>query len=110
MQRDEFEVVEDEMPDGTRRLALSGELDMVSSPEVVARLEELKDKGVAVRLDLTGLTFMDSTGVRALYSAAKHARDGGPGLEIVPPVGEPMRVLEITGVYRLLPFVGAPDD
>ena len=101
MQRDEFEVVEDEMPDGTRRLALSGELDMVSSPEVVARLEELKDKGVAVRLDLTGLTFMDSTGVRALYTAAK---DGDEGLEIVPPTGEPWRVLEITGLHRILPF------
>jgi anti-anti-sigma factor len=105
MQRDEFEVVEDEMPDGTRRLALSGELDMVSSPEVVARLEELKDKGVAVRLDLTGLTFMDSTGVRALYTAVKTAQDGSTALQIVPPQGEPWRVLEITGLHRILPFV-----
>jgi hypothetical protein len=47
--------------------------------------------------------------VRALYGAAKHARDGGPTLEVVPPSGEPMRVLEITGVNRLLPFVGAED-
>ena len=106
MQRDEFEIVEDEMPDGTRRLALRGELDMVSSPEVVARLDELKDKGFAVRLDLTGLSFMDSTGVRALYTAVKTAQDGGTALQIVPPAGEPWRVLEITGLHRILPFVG----
>src|SRR4051794_39670545 len=110
MQRDEFELKESEMPDGTRLVALRGELDMVSCPQLIKRLEELGDAGADVRLDLSGLSFMDSTGVRALYSAAKHARDGGPALEIVPPVGEPMRVLEITGVYRLLPFVGAPDD
>jgi anti-anti-sigma factor len=105
MQRDEFEVLEDEMADGTRRLALRGELDMISSPEVVARLEELKQQGVAVRLDLTGLTFMDSTGVRALYTAVKTAQDESTALQIVPPQGEPWRVLEITGLHRILPFV-----
>jgi anti-anti-sigma factor len=104
MQRDEFEVVEDEMPDGTRRLSLRGELDMVSSPELSARLEELGRSGAAVRLDLTGVTFMDSTGVRALYTAAKDAEDGGGQLNIVPPTGEPWRVLEITGLHRILPF------
>ena len=105
MQRDEFEVLEDEMADGTRRLALCGELDMVSSPEVVARLEELKEQGVAVRLDLTRLSFMDSTGVRALYTAVKNAQDDSTALQIVPPEGEPWRVLEITGLHRILPFV-----
>ena len=105
MQRDEFEVLEDDLPDGTRRLALRGELDMISSPEVSARLEELKDKGIAVRLDLTGLTFMDSTGVRALYTAVKTAQDRDTTLQIVPPQGAPWRVLEITGLHRILPFV-----
>src|SRR5882724_11094784 len=108
MQRDEFEVVEDQMPDGTHRLALRGELDMTSSPELSARLDELGRAGSAVHLDLTGLTFMDSTGVRVLYTAAKNAQDGGAILQIVPPTGEPWRVLEITGLHRILPF--APDD
>jgi anti-sigma B factor antagonist len=105
MQRDEFEVVEDEMPEGRRRLALHGELDMVSSPELSARLEELGRSGTAVRIDLTGVTFMDSTGVRTLYAAAKRAEDGDASLEIVPPTGAPWRVLEITGLHRILPFV-----
>jgi len=101
MERDEFEVVEDQLPDGRCRLLLRGELDMTSSPELAARLEELRRRGQGVRLDLTGLTFMDSTGVRALYTAAK---DGDEGLEIVPPTGDPWRVLEITGLHRVLPF------
>jgi anti-sigma B factor antagonist len=107
MQRDQFELSESEMADGTHLVALRGELDMLTCPQLTKCLEALGEAGANVRLDLSGLSFMDSTGVRVLYSAAKHARDGGSGLEIVPPVGEPMRVLEITGVNRLLPFVGA---
>ena len=106
MQRDEFELSETEMSNGTRLLALRGELDMTTSPRLMERLDDLE--GEKVRLDLSALGFMDSTGVRALYSAARAAQDGGRGLEIVPPVGEPWRVLEITGLHRLLPFISAP--
>src|SRR3954447_7590074 len=105
MQRDQFELSEPAMAAGTPLVALRGELDMLTCPQLTKCLEALGEAGANVRLDLSGLSFMDSTGVRVLYSAAKHARDRGPALEVVPPVGEPMRVLEITGVHRLLPFV-----
>jgi anti-sigma B factor antagonist len=102
---DELEIVEDELPGGVRRLKLHGELDMIGAPEVEARLEELARDGVDVRLDLSELTFMDSTGVRVLFGAAK-ARDDEPGkLEIVRPEGEAWRVIELTGLQRVLPFV-----
>ena len=49
-----------------RRVALRGELDMDTAPEVERILEAVADRGNEVLLDLSGLTFMDSTGVRAL--------------------------------------------
>jgi anti-anti-sigma factor len=103
---DELQIVEDELPSGMRRLTLHGELDMIGAPEVEARLGELAREGVDVRLDLTPLTFMDSTGVRVLFGAAK-AVDGEdhPRLEIVRPEGEVWRVIELTGLQRVLPFV-----
>src|SRR3954454_23835342 len=104
MEPNELEVEEEQMPDGTRRLALRGELDMVSAPEVSARLDELAREGVAVRLDLSELAFMDSTGVRVIYTASKALQDNGGRLEIVRPQGEPWRALEITGLHRILPF------
>jgi anti-sigma B factor antagonist len=104
---DELEIHEDELPDGKRRVALHGELDMIGAPEVEARLGELARRGVDVRLDLTGLTFMDSTGVRVLFGAAKAVDDEGPNLEIVRPQGEVWRVIELTGLQRVLPFVDA---
>ena len=102
---EELEILEDELPDGTRRLVLRGELDMIGAPEVEARLAELAGQGAAVRLDLSGLTFMDSTGVRVLFSAAKDAGDGDRRLEIVRPEGDVWRVIELTGLQRVLPFV-----
>jgi len=105
MQPEELEVLEEQLDDGTSRLVLRGELDLTGGPEVAARLQELERAGRPVRLDLSGLTFMDSTGVGLLYMASKRSRDGGPPLEIVRPTGEPWRVLEITGLHRVLPFV-----
>jgi anti-anti-sigma factor len=106
MLAEELQVLEDRLPDGTWRLVLRGELDLVGGPELTARLEELEARdGSPVRLDLSGLTFMDSTGLGILYLASKRSRDGGARLEIVPPMGEPWRALEVTGLHRVLPFV-----
>jgi anti-sigma B factor antagonist len=107
---DELEIVEDELPGGMRRLALHGELDMIGAPEVEARLEELARLGTDVRLDLRGLTFMDSTGVRILFGATKALGDDRPRLEIVRPKGEVWRVIELTGLQRVLPFVDVDVD
>jgi anti-anti-sigma factor len=104
VQPNELEVSEEQLSDGTRRLALKGELDMVSAPEVSARLEELARDGSAVRLDLSELSFMDSTGVRVIYTASRALQENGGRLEIVKPQGEPWRALEITGLHRILPF------
>src|SRR4051812_1634902 len=102
---EELEIVEDDLPGGMRRVSLRGELDMIGAPEVEARLRELAHAGTDVRLDLSGLTFMDSTGVRVLFGAAKEADGERPKLEIVRPQGEVWRVIELTGLQRVLPFV-----
>ena len=82
------------------RLTLRGELDLATA----AQLEQaLARAGDDVLLDLRGLTFMDSTGVRVLLEAA----EGGPaGLRIVlPPSGDVRVTIEETGIAPLLPLV-----
>jgi anti-sigma B factor antagonist len=85
---------------GTCRLTLRGELDLWTAE----RLERaLADAGDDVLLDLRGLTFMDSTGVRVLLEAAEaeHAN-----LRIIAPAGGDVRVtIEETGIGPLLPLV-----
>ncbi|WP_432834257.1 STAS domain-containing protein [Dactylosporangium sp. CA-092794] len=84
-------------PDGTVTITVSGELDMTSAPELITVLREaIHSHGPSrVELDLTAVTFMDSTGLQVLVAANT---DVGGGLHITgasPPV---RRLLQITGV------------
>ena len=87
---------------GACRVTLRGELDLATA----AQLEHaLADAGDEVLLDLRGLTFMDSTGVRELLEAA--ARNAG-GLQIIAPAtGQVRMTIEQTGIAALLPLVEA---
>ena len=102
---DELEIVEVDLPGGGREVRLLGELDMIGAPEVEARLKQLADEGRDVRLDLSGLTFMDSTGVRVLFSAVRDRPEDAPKLELTRPQPDVWRVIELTGLQRVLPFV-----
>jgi anti-anti-sigma factor len=90
-------------PQGGSRLTLRGELDLGTAGQLETALA-----GTAgpVVLDLTGLTFMDSTGVRMLLEAAE--RDHG-GLRIIPPTdGEARVTIEETGIAAVLPLAADP--
>jgi anti-sigma B factor antagonist len=85
--------------EGATRLTLRGELDLGTAAQLEAALAEANGD---VLLDLRGLTFMDSTGVRVLLEAAE---SGGPGLRIVPPASGDARVtIDESGIAPLLPL------
>jgi anti-sigma B factor antagonist len=86
--------------EGATRLTLRGELDLGTA----AQLERaLADANGDVLLDLRGLTFMDSTGVRVLLEAAEA---GGPGLRMMLPASGDARVtIDQSGIEQLLPVV-----
>jgi anti-anti-sigma factor len=93
-----FDVAADE-EDGTVVLRLSGELDLVSEPIFEAALE--RAKGRPVRVELAELAFMDSTGLRALLSAAREF----PELKLAGPLQAPVRrLLDLTQTHAILPF------
>jgi anti-sigma B factor antagonist len=98
--------IEEERSGGSdARLRLAGELDLGTAPALRERLDGLTGDGRAVRIDLSGLDFMDSTGVSLLIAASQQARDDGWRLELVRPQGEAWRVIELTGIADVLPFV-----
>ena len=90
---------------GAYRLTLRGELDLGTAE----RLEQaLADTAGEVLLDLRGLTFMDSTGVRELLEAAQR---NGQGLQIIAPeTGQARVTIEETGIAALLPLVEPNGD
>ncbi len=84
---------------GASAIAVSGELDI----ETAAQLSEEVEKAVwssagAFVLDLTGLTFLDSTGLHALLRARAYlAREDRP-LVLICPRGPARRVLDLASV------------
>lgn len=85
-----FEIREHEV-DGCMRLSLTGELDMMSSPVLDSRLTSLRAAKSPVRLDLSKLDFIDSTGLHLLVRTVGEARLKGWQLQIEPDVSAPVR-------------------
>jgi anti-sigma B factor antagonist len=85
-------------------LAAEGEVDLASADELRAALAAAAaDSGAAeVWLDLSGLAFMDSTGITAIVDA-RSAFDGRR-FALICPDGPVKRVLDIAGIARAIPI------
>ena len=87
-------------------ITLTGELDLHSKVGVEQELRRVEDADATViRLDLTNVTFIDSTGIGLLLGATSRSREKGVRLELERPPDSVMRLLTVAGVIRLLPFV-----
>lgn len=88
---------------GAVRLVLRGELDLAGVPTLRAHLQQLGGEHRLVRLDLSELRFMDSTGLGTVITAVLDARRDGWTLEIERPRHRTVqRVLEISGAGSYL--------
>jgi len=84
---------------GERRIRVRGELDMSTAPELSARLVEAGNDGASdVTLDLSAVSFLDSSAIGALIAAGQELRAQGRTLRIGPRSAIVSRVLEITGL------------
>ena len=103
--------VEVEEQGGATVLAVTGELDLRTSPALEERLSRAFDAGAElVILDLRQIEFMDSTGLRVLLTAHQRAHETGRRFALVKGADQVERVLTLTGVRDLLTVVDAPED
>ncbi len=88
------------------RLSLYGDLDMGATFSVERELDRLIDREQVPRLvlDLRGVDFMDSTGLRLLLQTDARAREGDFELALVRGRPEVHRVFELAGLAEVLPF------
>jgi anti-sigma B factor antagonist len=91
----------------TAVVQVAGELDLASAPALADVLRSLEPPCDRVILDLSGLAFIDSTGLR--LAIAEHRRAELDGFDfVVAGATEPiLRVLRVTGLDVVLPM--APD-
>jgi len=89
----------------------SGELDLDSVHRLEAALEELRAEACPeVVLDLRGLTFMDSTGLRLVIRWDTAAQEDGFRFAIVPGADVVQRVFRLTGMDSHLTVAEPPPD
>jgi anti-sigma B factor antagonist len=85
---------------------LHGEFDLAAEKQFVDELGPLLDRGTATLvLDLRGLTFMDSTGLRMLVSLYNRAEEDVIDFAVLCDDGNVRNVLRETGLDGVLPIV-----
>lgn len=98
-----LEVVTEPSPQGVRVLA-RGELDMHTAPDVTDALATAEASGPdSVVLDLSGITFIDSTGLRLIVAASVRSSEHGGQLSIVPSPAVD-RVIDLCDIRGQLPL------
>jgi anti-anti-sigma factor len=87
----------------TWRIDLHGAIDLDTAPALAEQLQDLADhQAILVVVGLTDVTFLDSSGIRALVHGARVIEDAGGRLLVEGASGAVARVLELTDLLRRL--------
>jgi anti-anti-sigma factor len=81
---------------------LQGELDLASFETVDQVLREAAERANEITIDLSDLTFMDSTGLRLLFEADARARTDSHSIRVIGATGQVKKVMELTGTFGRL--------
>lgn len=88
-----------------------GRLNMVVAPELREQLHSLVRSGnTKLVVDLSGVDSIDSSGLGALISGLKVARQSGGDLRIAAPGEQATAVLELTNLNRVLKSYESADS
>lgn len=83
-------------------VAATGELDAASAATLSDALAGSHERAGSVVLDLAGVTFIDSSGLRVIAAAHVAASEGGSSFRIVGPSDRVRRIFEMTGLETLI--------
>jgi anti-sigma B factor antagonist len=97
--------------DGTAVVAVAGEIDVYTSPVLQEQLVQvLRDGSSSIVLDLSEVTFLDSTGLGVLITGLKRCRSAEGDLVLVTAQPNVLKVLEITGLNDVFKVHDSVDD
>ena len=87
-------------------VTLSGELDIATVPRVEEAIDAMLTGDVrTLTVDLSGLSFVDSSGLRLFIVLDQRAAEQGWELRLLRPDAQVLTVFRISGVEENLPFV-----
>jgi anti-sigma B factor antagonist len=88
--------------EGVAIIALSGEVDVYTSPRVKQEIVDLLNGGTTkLIVDLSGVEYLDSTGLGVLIGGLKRARERDGDLKLLCDNPRILRIFEITGLTKI---------
>ena len=90
---------------GRLTLYLAGELDHHEARNIMRLIEELMDEYMPrdCALNMSGLSFMDSSGIAIIIKVSRRMKSLGGRAWIENPARQPQRVIDASGIDRLVP-------
>ncbi|HEX6923455.1 MAG TPA: STAS domain-containing protein [Bacillales bacterium] len=86
-----------------QNLSVAGEIDAYTAPQLREELLPLTEKqGAKVSVDLSGVQYMDSTGLGVFVAGLKSSKKHGSRLEIKKATPRVKRLFDITGLAEII--------
>lgn len=88
---------------------LGGELDHHGARQIMRTIDGIIDEYLPrdVVLDMSGVSFMDSSGIAVILKADRRMRETGGRAAVINAGKQPQRVIDASGIDRMLPVKGA---
>jgi anti-sigma B factor antagonist len=99
----------DATPAGVAIVSAEGELDAYAEGELTAAFAGLGD-GRAVVIDLSAVSFMDSTALGVIVRTVRESGERGDHIRLVLPKKAARRIFEITMLDQVLPLAATRED
>lgn len=92
-------------------ITVSGEVDLASSPELdTAIIAAIKFGSSSLVIDLTDVSFMDSSGLGVIVRGLKRCREADKDLDLVITNERVLKVFGITGLDQVIPIHDSIED
>ena len=109
---DGFEIETERPAKGVLLLNLKGEVDVCTSFGLMESIvEAFRERPEVIAVDLSGLQYMDSAGLRVLLQSARHIEDGGVRFAVILPADHDLaRLPQLVGLHRQLSVHESSED
>lgn len=107
----DFSITSERPSDSVGLVAVSGEVDVYTSPRVrSAMLDHFEAGCTSLVVDLSSVDYLDSSGLGILVAGLKRAREQGGEVHLVTTKPRIMRVLEVTGLDKVFSISATAAD
>jgi len=106
-----MELRTEELPNGIKVIILAGRMDIAGAQEIDLRFTTLTATQKAlIAVDLSGVTFLASIGIRTLVTSARALAGRGGSMAFVRPLPLVEQTLIAAGIDSIIPIYGDVDQ